>query len=67
MRGETLSSVEIEQDGWILLCYNDNHGITLPIGFIKKIKNRINNYFPKEWKTKINWERILNYSNQKNI
>jgi 16S rRNA C967 or C1407 C5-methylase (RsmB/RsmF family)/NOL1/NOP2/fmu family ribosome biogenesis protein len=67
MRGETLSSIEIEEDGWILLCYNDNHGITLPIGFIKKIKNRINNYFPKEWKTKINWERILNYSNQKII
>ena len=34
--------------GWVLLTYQE-----LPIGWIKVISNRINNYYPKEW-------RILN-------
>ncbi len=34
--------------GWVLLTYND-----LPIGWVKIMANRINNYYPKEW-------RILN-------
>lgn len=66
MKGEEITNLNHLEDGWILLCYQHDM-VELPIGFIKKIKNRINNYFPKEWKTKINWERILNYSNQKII
>jgi 16S rRNA C967 or C1407 C5-methylase (RsmB/RsmF family)/NOL1/NOP2/fmu family ribosome biogenesis protein len=40
--------IETELKGWVLLKYNQ-----LPIGWIKILANRINNYYPKEW-------RILN-------
>jgi NOL1/NOP2/fmu family ribosome biogenesis protein len=31
--------------GWTLVKYNQ-----VPLGWIKKLPNRINNYYPKEWK-----------------
>ncbi len=34
--------------GWILLYYKG-----LPIGFIKNIGNRINNYYPKDWRIRL--------------
>ena len=40
--------IESEERGWVLLTYQQ-----LPIGWIKIISQRINNYYPKEW-------RILN-------
>jgi len=38
---------EIDQltKGWLLCFYND-----LPIGWIKSLGNRFNNYYPKEWR-----------------
>jgi NOL1/NOP2/fmu family ribosome biogenesis protein len=41
-------TVEPGMKGWVLLTYEQ-----LPLGWIKIIGNRINNYYPKEW-------RILN-------
>jgi NOL1/NOP2/fmu family ribosome biogenesis protein len=45
-----LESVEKDFDGlgWMLMKYGG-----LPLGFIKALPNRINNYYPREW-------RILN-------
>lgn len=34
-----------DEDGWYILTY-DNH----PLGWAKKIKQRWNNYFPKDWR-----------------
>jgi NOL1/NOP2/fmu family ribosome biogenesis protein/23S rRNA U2552 (ribose-2'-O)-methylase RlmE/FtsJ len=41
-------SIESESRGWVLLTYQQ-----LPLGWIKIMPGRINNYYPKEW-------RILN-------
>lgn len=41
-------SIDTAMRGWVLLTYQQ-----LPIGWIKIMANRINNYYPKEW-------RILN-------
>jgi NOL1/NOP2/fmu family ribosome biogenesis protein len=41
-------SLESEKKGWVLLTYQQ-----LPLGWIKVMPNRINNYYPREW-------RILN-------
>jgi NOL1/NOP2/sun family putative RNA methylase len=35
-------------EGWILFTYKDT-----PIGWGKKLKNRINNYYPKEWRIRM--------------
>src|SRR5207302_1788590 len=45
-RGET--RIETGETGWFLLTY-----LKMPIGWIKVLPNRVNNYYPKEW-------RILN-------
>lgn len=37
--------LEYESEGWILLTYQ-----LLPIGWIKNLGNRINNYYPKDWR-----------------
>ncbi len=44
------TEIKIESDikGWVLITYEQ-----LPLGWIKVISNRINNYYPKDW-------RILN-------
>lgn len=34
-----------EINGWALACY-DNH----PLGWLKVLPNRVNNYYPKEWR-----------------
>ena len=33
------------ESGWNLICFED-----LPLGWIKQIENRSNNYYPKEWR-----------------
>jgi NOL1/NOP2/fmu family ribosome biogenesis protein len=43
------------KDGWYFVAHNST-----PIGLIKKIGNRSNNYFPKEW-------RIINDAIQANF
>ncbi|MCS5490954.1 methyltransferase RsmF C-terminal domain-like protein [Algoriphagus limi] len=35
----------LEETGWVLLTYQN-----LPIGWVKNLGNRINNYYPKEWR-----------------
>ncbi len=35
--------------GWVLMTYQN-----LPIGWIKNLENRINNYYPKEWRIRLN-------------
>jgi 16S rRNA C967 or C1407 C5-methylase (RsmB/RsmF family)/NOL1/NOP2/fmu family ribosome biogenesis protein len=46
---EYLRKEEIELDvvekGWVLLTYQQ-----LPIGWVKILPNRVNNYYPKEWR-----------------
>ncbi|MDN4164301.1 rRNA methyltransferase [Cytophagales bacterium LB-30] len=41
-----------EAQGWVLICYKQT-----PLGWIKKMSNRANNYYPKEWRIRmdINW------------
>ncbi len=38
-------NVSSEQKGWALAMYNN-----VPLGWIKLLGNRINNYYPKEWR-----------------
>jgi 16S rRNA C967 or C1407 C5-methylase (RsmB/RsmF family)/NOL1/NOP2/fmu family ribosome biogenesis protein len=35
-------------EGWVLICYQ-----SLPLGWIKNLGNRSNNYYPKEWRIKM--------------
>jgi 16S rRNA C967 or C1407 C5-methylase (RsmB/RsmF family)/NOL1/NOP2/fmu family ribosome biogenesis protein len=34
--------------GWVLITYQN-----LPLGWVKNLENRINNYYPKEWRIRI--------------
>ena len=34
--------------GWLLVCYKD-----LPLGFVKNIGSRLNNYYPKDWRIRM--------------
>lgn len=46
-----LKTEEIKKQGnpgWNLICYQN-----LPLGWIKQLANRSNNYFPKEWKIRM--------------
>lgn len=49
---EFLRKNELELDGlpvgWVLLTYQD-----LPLGWVKNLGNRVNNYYPKEWRIRI--------------
>src|SRR4029079_1279979 len=38
-------SFDVLPKGWIMITYK-----SLPIGWIKSLGNRINNYYPKEWR-----------------
>jgi len=39
--------------GWLLVQYQE-----VPIGFVKNLGNRANNYFPKEWRIRMNLPEI---------
>jgi 16S rRNA C967 or C1407 C5-methylase (RsmB/RsmF family)/NOL1/NOP2/fmu family ribosome biogenesis protein len=41
-------ALENTEEGWLLVTYQD-----LPLGWIKSLKNRINNYYPKEWRIRM--------------
>jgi len=47
LRKEDLT-LDIPEGGWVLLTYKK-----LPIGWVKNIGNRINNYYPKEWRIRM--------------
>ncbi len=42
---KNLTKIDSYQKGWMLACYED-----IPIGWLKNLGNRINNYLPKEFK-----------------
>jgi 16S rRNA C967 or C1407 C5-methylase (RsmB/RsmF family)/NOL1/NOP2/fmu family ribosome biogenesis protein len=44
LRKEDLQ-LDLEEEGWVLVSYAG-----LPLGWIKNIGSRINNYYPKEWR-----------------
>jgi 16S rRNA C967 or C1407 C5-methylase (RsmB/RsmF family)/NOL1/NOP2/fmu family ribosome biogenesis protein len=37
--------LDVAEKGWVLLAYQN-----LPIGWVKILPNRVNNYYPKEWR-----------------
>ena len=39
-----------ESKGWNIMCYNG-----VPLGWIKAMPNRFNNYFPSEWRIRNQW------------
>lgn len=48
LRREEFSLSEDLPEGWILITYAN-----LPLGWIKNLGNRINNYYPKEWRIRM--------------
>ncbi len=42
-----------QKDGWQLLTFDN-----LALGWIKKLKNRVNNYYPKEWKIRLSTDKL---------
>lgn len=42
--------LEQESKGWNLMCYQG-----IPLGWIKAMPNRFNNYFPPEWRIRNKW------------
>lgn len=49
LRRENLTA-ELFKDGWNIASYKGH-----PIGFINRIGNRTNNYYPKEWRIRSEW------------
>lgn len=47
LRRDTIEQADL-QDGWNLLTYND-----VNIGFVKNLGKRVNNYFPMEWRIRM--------------
>lgn len=41
-------TIYISEEGWVIVTYEN-----LPIGWIKNIGNRINNYYPKDWRIRM--------------
>jgi len=41
-------TLDIIEEGWVLVTYED-----LPLGWIKNIGKRINNYYPKDWRIRM--------------
>lgn len=42
------------EKGWLLVQYQD-----VPLGFVKNLGNRSNNYFPKEWRIRMNLPELV--------
>ena len=42
-----------QNDGWQLIRYKG-----LGLGWIKKLQNRVNNYFPKEWRIRMSMDKL---------
>jgi 16S rRNA C967 or C1407 C5-methylase (RsmB/RsmF family)/NOL1/NOP2/fmu family ribosome biogenesis protein len=51
--------IELPEGDWILISYQ-----SIPLGWIKKINNRFNNYYPVEWRIRMN---VANIETQTNI
>jgi len=46
--------IDREKDGWQLMCYRQ-----LPLGWIKRIATRFNNYYPLHWRIRMELPEIL--------
>jgi 16S rRNA C967 or C1407 C5-methylase (RsmB/RsmF family)/NOL1/NOP2/fmu family ribosome biogenesis protein len=54
LRQDNLPIDKAEQnDGWQLIRYKG-----LGLGWIKKLQNRVNNYFPKEWRIRMSMDKL---------
>jgi 16S rRNA C967 or C1407 C5-methylase (RsmB/RsmF family)/NOL1/NOP2/fmu family ribosome biogenesis protein len=52
---ETLDDLADGQpEGWLLACYQGQ-----PLGWLKKLKSRFNNYYPKHWKIRLSIDKLL--------
>ena len=47
--------VDLPEGNWILAAYKD-----VPLGWLKKINNRFNNYYPTDWRIRMNVTAIEN-------
>ena len=47
LRGEWTATTQLQQ-GWNTVCYNKQ-----TLGFVKSIGNRLNNYWPKDWRIRM--------------
>jgi 16S rRNA C967 or C1407 C5-methylase (RsmB/RsmF family)/NOL1/NOP2/fmu family ribosome biogenesis protein len=52
LRRDTVQT-KTEDSGWVLADYRG-----LPLGWLKRIGNRTNNYFPKEWRIRMNYTEL---------
>ncbi len=50
LRGETFPMPNMNP-GWVEVCYH-----SIPLGYMKQIGNRANNYYPKEWRIRMEIE-----------
>ncbi len=48
--------IEREKDGWHLMCYEQ-----LPLGWIKRIATRFNNYYPLHWRIRMELPENINH------
>jgi NOL1/NOP2/fmu family ribosome biogenesis protein len=48
LRREELKLEKLEKEGWTLFCYHQ-----IPLGWAKVLKNRINNYYPIDWRIRM--------------
>lgn len=49
LRRDELKLENADKEGWALFCYEQ-----LPVGWAKVLKNRINNYYPIDWRIRMN-------------
>ena len=45
--------IESKTKGWMLVTFQN-----VPLGFVKNLGNRVNNYFPKEWRIRMNLPQL---------
>lgn len=48
LRRDELKLEKLEKEGWTLFCYEQ-----IPLGWAKTLKNRINNYYPIDWRIRM--------------
>ncbi len=51
LHGTWTATTDNIDKGWLLVTYQSQ-----PLGFVKSIGNRVNNYYPKEWRIRMNIE-----------
>ena len=49
LHGDTNLQIDGVENGWNIVCYDG-----LALGFVKSVGNRMNNYYPKPWRIRMN-------------